>query len=59
MIFYFEFRDNQNEIPKRFEIEQLFDIFYLVEIEQPSDDRRLLSSGDSITELVDWALKNE
>lgn len=59
MIFYFEFRDNQNEIPKRFEIEQLSDIFYLVEIEQPSDDRRLLASGDSITELVDWALKNE
>lgn len=59
MMFYFEFRDNQNEIPKRFEIEQLSDIFYLVEIEQPCDDRRLLASGDSITELVDWALKNE
>ena len=58
MTFYFEFYDNAFEIPTRCEIFNEGDGYYLYHIEQPSDDRRLLAHGDSIAELVDWALNN-
>lgn len=59
MIFYFEFRDNSYEELKKFEIEKTENgIFVLLEIEPPCNDRRLLAQGDSIAELVDWALNN-
>lgn len=59
MIFYFEFRDNSYEELKKFEIETTENgSFVLLEIEPPCNDRRLLAQGDSIAELVDWALNN-
>ena len=58
MYLYFEFRDNSYEPKKRFEIESYEGIFILNEIEQPCDDRRLLAQGDSISELVEWAINN-
>lgn len=59
MIFYFEFRDNSYEQLKKFEIEAGWNGTYILsEIEPPCDDRRLLAQGDSVAELVDWALNN-
>lgn len=70
MIFYFEFRDDHDieyydnsAEPRKFEIEItensiLYGTFLLIEIESPSNDRRLLAQGDSVAELVDWALNN-
>lgn len=67
MIFYFEFRDDhdieyydKSAESRKFEIERTENgTFVLLEIESPCNDRRLLAQGDSVTELVDWALKNE
>lgn len=67
MIFYFEFRDDHDieyydnsAEPRKFEIEETWNgAFALLEIESPCNDRRLLAQGDSVAELVDWALKNE
>lgn len=59
MIFYFEFRYSSFEQLKKFEIELTENgTFVLSEIEPPCADRRLLARGDSIAELVDWALNN-
>lgn len=59
MIFNFEFRDCSYEELKKFEIENTENgSFVLLEIEPPCNDRRLLAQGDSIAELVDWALNN-
>lgn len=60
MIFYFEFRDNSYEELKKFEIETTENgSFVLLEIEPPCNDRTLLAQGDSISELVQWAIENE
>ena len=59
MIFNFAFRDSSYEELKKFEIETTENgTFVLLEIEPPCNDRRLLAQGDSIAELVDWALNN-
>lgn len=66
MIFYFEFRDDHDieyydnsAEPRKFEIEEGWNgTFILTEIEPPSNDRRLLAQGNSVSELVEWALNN-
>ena len=60
MFFYFEFRDNSYEELKKCEIILNSDTgkYYLVEIEPPCNDRRLLAMGDSVSELVNWALNS-
>ena len=67
MIFYFEFRDDHDieyydnsAEPRKFEIEAIENgtTLVLLEIEPPCNDRRLLAQGDSVAELVEWALNN-
>lgn len=48
----------EDNFKKRFEIYSNEGYFYLDEIEWPCNDRRLLARGDSVGELVEWAITN-
>lgn len=60
MIFYFEYRDNSYEELKKFEIITNPDNGGLVleAIEPPCNDRKLLATGDTVAELIEWTLQH-
>jgi len=60
MIFYFEYRDNSYEELKKFEIvtNPNNGRLLLEAIESPCNDRKLLATGDTVVELVEWTLQN-
>lgn len=59
MIFYFEFRHNDEEL-KKFEITTNInnDRLILEAIEPPCNDRQVIATGDTVAELVEWVLQN-
>ena len=59
MLFYFEYRDSCEEL-KKFEITTNPDNgrLLLEAIEPPCNDRKLLATGDTVAELVEWTLQN-
>ena len=60
MLFYFEYRDNSYEELKKFEITINTNNgrLLLEAIEPPCNDRRVIATGDTVAELVEWALIN-
>ena len=60
MIFYFEYRDNSYEELKKFEIVTNPDNGRLIleAIKPPCNDRKVLATGDTVAELVEWTLQN-
>ncbi|MBP5379123.1 MAG: hypothetical protein J6Y64_06250 [Ruminococcus sp.] len=60
MLFYFEYRDNSYEELKKFEITTNTNNgrLLLEAIEPPCNDRRVIATGDTVAELVEWALIN-
>ena len=60
MLFYFEYRDNSCEELKKFEIISNPDNGRLIleAIEPPCNDRTVIATGDTVAELVEWALIN-
>lgn len=59
MVFYFEYCDNSGEI-RKFEIttDPNNERLILEEIESPCNDRKVIATGDTVAELVDWTLHN-